>query len=117
MNVTFRELDKEERRKIYRSSRPWVGRGTPPTREELVRWLKTMDEGELAANQEAIMAAEAEEAARWAEEDAREEAERAGRKSSSGGKKGKGKGKGKRSDRGDKAEERHVQRMEEGRSK
>ena len=114
MNVTFRELDREAKRKIYRDSRPWLGRGTPPTREELVEWLRSMDEGELAANQEAIMAAEAEEAARWAAEDAEEEGRKKA-KGASGGKKGKGKGK--KSERGSRAEERHVERMEEGRSK
>ena len=117
MNVTFKELDKETRRRVYQEARPWLGRGTPPTREELVHWLKSMDEGELAANQEAIMAAEAEEAARWAAEDAAEEEERNSRKGESSGKKGKGKGKGKGGKRGSDAEERHVRRMEEGRSK
>ena len=125
MLVTFSELQEEEERKkkeIWRESRPWLGRGTPPTREEMIQWLRSMDEDELAANQEAIMVAEAEEMKRWAEEDKRKEERKSAKADGSGGgesssKGKKGKGKGKKSSRKEEAEEKHVQRMEQGRSK
>ena len=92
-----------------------VGRGTPPSRGTMIDWLLSVDEEELART--------------WGRKGGSSEG-----RSSSGGesrrrereveqpgdeRKGKGKGKGKTSSkkREEDAEERHVRRQEQGRSK
>ena len=121
-------------------TRPWTGRGTPPSREEMVGWLTRMDEKELAQNQRAILIEEKRRAEEAAGRDAAAVStsatpametpttsqEREVVKLSSeeeGTSKGKGSGKGKKGKKSKKgtrekdAVKKHVRRLEEGRSK
>ena len=103
-----------------------VGRGTPPTRQQMIDWLLSIDEKELARRHsrrregeadwaEAVVSEGATEAFRTAEA-AAAAAATSGGKGSAGGK-GKGSGKGASSRREKEAEERHVRRQEDARGK
>ena len=108
VSFTMRELEKtlaKGKGKGPADTRAWVGRGTPPTRQQMISWLVSVDEEELARrlreDEEEIVAAAAAAEARAKGE----------------GGSGKGKGSGKTSKRAKEAEERHVRRQEDGRGK
>ena len=115
MSFTMKELDKVlAKGKGTKDMRAWVGRGTPPTRQQMIDWLTSVDEKELARRlredeEEIVAAAEAAEA-----REARNSGRRVEREDK---RKGKGKGKGSSSRREEEAEREHVRRREDGRSK
>ena len=107
VSFTMKELERQLSRK-GEGVGAWVGRGTPPTRPEMIQFLLSADEKELAE----MMRKQEARGERRRDERGPE------REESGGGKgKGKGKGKGRSSGREEAAEERHVRRQEEGRSK
>ena len=87
-----------------------MGWGTPLSHREMIEWLLSVDEEELARRQRDVhQGGQAEEGQR----EERAEAERKGSEE----RKGKGKGRGGSGGREADAEERHVRRQEKGWSK
>ena len=123
ISFSMKELERRLEKRVGEGEAQ-VGRGTPPTRQQMIDWLLSIDEKELARRHsrrregeadwaEAVVSEGATEALRAAEAAA---AAKSGGKGSTGGK-GKGTGKGESSRRERDAEERHVRRQEDGRGK
>ena len=106
ISFSMRELERQLGRKGGEASaaKAWTGRGTPPSRRDMIDWLLSVGEGSLARRHSEAG-------------DSEEEGARRVEKESSGKGKGKGKGKGSSKKREQEAEQRHVRRQEEGRSK
>ena len=115
LSFSMKELDRQLAKKVGETSAQ-TGRGTPPTRQQMIDWLLSVDEKELARRH----SKRREEEADWAEafvSDATTEASKAAAGEKGKGSGGKGKGAGKSSTREREAEQRHVRRQEDGRSK
>ena len=112
---SMRELERRLEKKGDGSGAK-VGRGTPPTRGAMIDWLLSVDEGEMA---EAFgrKGESSEGRGSSAGGSKRREREVEKQPTDERGGKGKGKGKGKSKRREEEAEERHVRRQEQGRSK
>ena len=112
LSFNMKELERQLAKKGS-DTRAWVGRGTPPTRGEMMQWLLSVDEVELAHHHR-VAGYGLSRPSSSLDSRRREEERETGRQVTDESK-GKGKGKGKSSRREEDAEDRHVRRQREGR--